>query len=62
MTVGIIKNSQRNVKVKVKSNSRLFTALALSNDAQMGADGVVIGDPTEMRSMTRRNSVLIKRT
>ncbi len=26
----------------------LFTALALSNDAQTGADGVVIGDPTEI--------------
>jgi Ca2+-transporting ATPase len=29
-------------------NSELFTALALSNDAQMGADGAVIGDPTEI--------------
>lgn len=26
----------------------LMTALALSNDAQMGADGTVIGDPTEI--------------
>lgn len=26
----------------------LFTALALNNDAQMGADGAVIGDPTEI--------------
>ena len=26
----------------------LFTALALSNDAQTGADGTVIGDPTEI--------------
>ena len=26
----------------------LMTALALSNDAQMGADGAVIGDPTEV--------------
>jgi len=25
-----------------------FTALALSNDAQMGADGTIIGDPTEI--------------
>lgn len=29
-------------------NSALFTALALSNDAQMGADGNIIGDPTEI--------------
>jgi Ca2+-transporting ATPase len=29
-------------------NSELFTALALSNDAQAGADGAVIGDPTEI--------------
>ncbi|MHB8880556.1 MAG: cation-translocating P-type ATPase [Thermodesulfovibrionales bacterium] len=28
--------------------SALFTALALSNDAQMGADGRVIGDPSEI--------------
>jgi Ca2+-transporting ATPase len=37
--------------LKVKNEeqlSTLFTALALSNDAQMGADGTVIGDPTEI--------------
>jgi len=45
-------------KLKVKSEEQLlalnsplatfFTALALSNDAQTGADGIVIGDPTEI--------------
>ncbi|MCG2709133.1 MAG: HAD-IC family P-type ATPase, partial [Thermodesulfovibrionales bacterium] len=40
-------------KLRVKSGeseqlSTLFTALALSNDAQMDAEGNVIGDPTEI--------------
>ena len=51
---GIVKSE----KLKVKSEEQLlalnsplatfFTALALSNDAQTGADGIVIGDPTEI--------------
>jgi len=48
----IVKSDKLRVKSKEQTStlnhqSLLFTALALSNDAQMGADGTVIGDPTE---------------
>jgi P-type Ca2+ transporter type 2C len=49
-------------KLKVKSENKLstlnsplstlFTALALSNDAQLGADGAALGDPTEIALYT----------
>jgi Ca2+-transporting ATPase len=32
----------------INKNHLLMTALALSNDARMGADGAIIGDPTEI--------------
>ena len=48
----IVKSDKLRVTSKEQTStfnhqSLLFTALALSNDAQMGADGTVIGDPTE---------------
>ena len=49
----IVKSEKLKVKCEeqlstLNPQSLLFTALALSNDAQMGADGMVIGDPTEI--------------
>ncbi len=45
--LGISENTTELQSSTTNPQYLLFQALALSNDAQMGADGTVIGDPTE---------------